>query len=1450
MFAKFDYFDRLEQPILVLCNPNDTELATIQNIDAFNLSVNFNAVSELSLTISKEPANPAYDLILLKRQILVKDVRTIGGEYSSEDLGYFIITDFNEIDGENGKAKTITATSCEIELNNLEVPYIPQSAEVGGETIEFAGTYYLYSTSEEHRSLLDVIMPAAPAWDFNVPIPALADLQRTFDENLDGTLYNFLMNKLAETYECIVEFDILNRVISFIPKQSALTQTSVFLSRSNFLNEVSLKESGSEYANCISVSGGDEEVGIGRVNPLGNGLMFDFSYDISQGLLSRGLVLGLTGIDIDNPLAPKVANNWETVFKTQEPLYILAQRAYIVALEALTVASTAKDDTMIVLRSAEESKRIADFGNSASLKATANINLATAQGNYNAAVVAYNAAVVTLNNKISDITDIQELVQFDEFLDKDQLIELSRIVKMATYKDEFIILTDSMTNDEKLDEMVILYDKTKRLLQGGVLEGICEPRREITVNCESFAFSQAFTHYGSQLQTGCLIDIEQPNEEITSYILQKIGIDYIDKTMDLTFGNRYRISNPSSVFGDLYGNTSSMASIVASNYIEWGANKNRINELEVERENAIQLNSQRVINSVNQRQEFSPNGSYFLSTNPLTGEPTQYGISIADGTMMFFTDYVKAETGDITYSGQMAVGRTVDGNGVDSFGIIGDSIVAATITTDKFVAGSISKGTNLIINGSFENTSAFPSSGTNWKSNFATSSIISSGGFDRYQFYRGFWNNNSSYAGVYLWNYGSSSLYDIPVVEYADYTFSYYYKASFSSSSTPYTNATIKFYNSGGTLLSTTNMVKTIVSGGGWKRNSKRVKAPQYATVVRIEIIGGNFSGAGAYIDFDGIMFEQSAFLNDYSPHIGDFVSRYTVINDEGIKVLNGKIQILNNAGDAVLNADEDGNLEIAGKVTAESGAIGGFIIAEKSIYSELSATPFTRGGLQKNQGTASDPAFFAGSMSSNPNNSTATGVISAFSLHSAGKVTATSAGHGFPSGTTSNVSIKSVNYYGIYTITYIDANRFYFPATYIVSETGTWARDPSFYVNYNGFLHAENANIVGNITATTLTATSGTIGGWTISETGLEKGTGSDHMEINSDATNSLYAMWFGADAPTSAPFYVSKAGALTCAGAKISGEITATSGTIGGWSIGTYGSDKYLYSGSGATKVALNGSSSYSSFAIWCGAESTEEAPFKVTHGGTLTCTNATITGKLTTGSILNNGVQIGSSSGGLTVNNGRLYKDSSNYIGSDGTFRSGKCNFTGGTIAGWTISDSAISSSTASNRSTSLNSNGTIDLQGYGSNAGTNAQIDFNKVSVTTGGTGSYISTTVSSSQVEVENGTDWGRLTLTGASSSSSEKIKKNIEFYEVGALDKVKQSKIYKYNFINQEDKDCEKNKHHGFVIGRETPSELLTPEGDGIQHYNVIIMAWKAIQELSEENEKLIKRIELLEKKK
>jgi len=66
---------------------------------------------------------------------------------------------------------------------------------------------------------------------------------------------------------------------------------------------------------------------------------------------------------------------------------------------------------------------------------------------------------------------------------------------------------------------------------------------------------------------------------------------------------------------------------------------------------------------------------------------------------------------------------------------------------------------------------------------------------------------------------------------------------------------------------------------------------------------------------------------------------------------------------------------------------------------------------------------------------------ISAFSNYGAtvpGTVRATSTAHGMPAGTTANVVISgTASYNGTYTVTYIDADHFYFTATWVATETG-----------------------------------------------------------------------------------------------------------------------------------------------------------------------------------------------------------------------------------------------------------------------------------------------------------------------------------------------------------------------------------------------------------------------------
>ncbi len=86
--------------------------------------------------------------------------------------------------------------------------------------------------------------------------------------------------------------------------------------------------------------------------------------------------------------------------------------------------------------------------------------------------------------------------------------------------------------------------------------------------------------------------------------------------------------------------------------------------------------------------------------------------------------------------------------------------------------------------------------------------------------------------------------------------------------------------------------------------------------------------------------------------------------------------------------------------------------------------------------------------------------------------------------------------------------------------------------------------------------------------------------------------------------------------------------------------------------------------------------------------------------------------------------------------------------------------------------------------------------------------------------------------------SKEEYKDNIK--EINAdLDLLKNSKIYEYN-LKEEEKQGIKQKHYGFVIDRETPKEILSPNGDTIDIYSLVSLLWR-------QNQELLERITILE---
>lgn len=220
------------------------------------------------------------------------------------------------------------------------------------------------------------------------------------------------------------------------------------------------------------------------------------------------------------------------------------------------------------------------------------------------------------------------------------------------------------------------------------------------------------------------------------------------------------------------------------------------------------------------------------------------------------------------------------------------------------------------------------------------------------------------------------------------------------------------------------------------------------------------------------------------------------------------------------------------------------------------------------------------------------------------------------------------------------------------------------FKVSYDGTLNATSAEIEG-----TIYAKQGKIGcssksssdGWMIEKNKLYSGSGSNHVELNSNADEE-FAMWAGSNDSVSAKnskFAISK-----------KGELYAKEGNIGGWQM----MRSYLKATSGTVGMASSGSA-----AFWAGSnlsqDSTEipsnssEAKFLVTRSGKLYCASADISGRITADS---------GTIGGWTIQSRRLTSDSGDTIlWADGEIECDNLTCSGGTIGGWIIGTDTLTS-----------------------------------------------------------------------------------------------------------------------------------------------------------------------------
>ena len=604
MINNFNSFDCLETPILTLCNPNciatietnsailSSAIGNVINPSGVSLKLNFNAQSELNFDIclfdngneddkkENDQMKYIYYQVQKDRYIYV------------EDVGFFIITNVSD-KWNDSYIKTITCNSVDKELENYKVPELRDSQEQKDVvidivtlcrklqacmpmwTIDHIDNSLIYDNSSSNDGVQLLNQP-------NLDESHL--IYRNFEDDniVDATIYDFLLNSVQDAFQCIIEFDYIGRKISIYDRtRYALRDgvlTDIYLSKHTILNNLTVEEDGNEVYTALDVKSSDDKLHCRYANPNGLNVLYDFTW--FKKWMSDGLRTAITHWEdnVDYYLNDyQYTNNGTTYtgYKEINRLFTNLCDAYEECLANETVCQVNLDEQNNLVTNLKNSPEgsVVDAGQSQTRLQLA-INQQTAcQTALNTAKTNSNNALARRNIVQGTIDHINTNCSFTlqanihgtgtKIFTQPLLDELSVYIKQCDYSEEYITITEDDNYSVIFDKSCELYDKAKEQL-----EKVSSGSKKFSIDNNSFVFNKEFIRFSNQLKTGCIISLETEVDDSGEYLegnveqlfLLDYEINYDDKKVTFTFGNKFNKYDIKSLFDDFYSSVKKSAS--------------------------------------------------------------------------------------------------------------------------------------------------------------------------------------------------------------------------------------------------------------------------------------------------------------------------------------------------------------------------------------------------------------------------------------------------------------------------------------------------------------------------------------------------------------------------------------------------------------------------------------------------------------------------------------------------------------------------------------------------------------------------------------------------------------------------------------------------------------------------------------------------------------------------
>ena len=513
---------------LILCKINGQPMGAIFYETLSTLSRGIEKVSELSFTVDKYfgkegEINPLYDELKTERLINLDNTET------------YVIKNISE---QNETKKTVTAYSREKKLFRISVELEDICLTLKTKDNTVSNCYTLNELLyDETGWKLGYISPRVLYTSNDTILDILQDNKTDttkteklrYQESVSSNWYDYIMNEIADQFECYPIFDSYNKLINLYDETELGDNLQLMLSYDNYLKS---KEKTTDTEDIVTrlVLSGNDELSVVGCNPTGYRYIEDFSYFMEEGEMSVELI---NALNVYNNITKERIKTWNTLREQKikkeadneaEKKKLLICYSNIKSLESaieLTDSDTYKATLIDKLEEANDRKVLLENGGSF-------VNLEGEKETYIGTNILYNE----IKNLSEQITEINKLCK----------------KKYATNSSGNLIFTESLLNELKEFIYQDIYSNDcitneEDLMKLGMkkLSEMKYPTKTWSIDVVNFIErlidNEFRVQWNGQLGLGDMIILKGENIEEAIYLVGYTQ-NFKDKTLQLELSNK------------------------------------------------------------------------------------------------------------------------------------------------------------------------------------------------------------------------------------------------------------------------------------------------------------------------------------------------------------------------------------------------------------------------------------------------------------------------------------------------------------------------------------------------------------------------------------------------------------------------------------------------------------------------------------------------------------------------------------------------------------------------------------------------------------------------------------------------------------------------------------------------------------------------------------------------